>query len=188
MKIILVRHGKHESGIHNGKLLKEGKKQAKLLALKLKKVRIAEFYSSDLKRAKETSDILEKELNTPLVVTPVLREWDSKTIKENRKKWKRGYKDNFNRLKKFINKITKNKEVEGNILVVAHGQLNKLIMAILLDLEIKKTIPFMQDNTCIDVLEWHAHFKNWRLLLLNDTSHLDQNLNKLNTKYRHSLK
>ena len=56
MKIILVRHGKHESETHNGKLLSKGKKQAKLLSKKLKKISIKEIYSSDLERARETAE------------------------------------------------------------------------------------------------------------------------------------
>ena len=42
MKIIFVRHGKHEPEAHNGKLLSEGKKQVRLLAKRLKKEQIKE--------------------------------------------------------------------------------------------------------------------------------------------------
>jgi|SRR3989344_516240 len=184
MKIILVRHGKHESNEHDGNLLTEGKKQAKLLALKLKGVRLDQFYSSDLRRAKETADILEKQLKIPVIITSVLREWDSKIIKEKKDKWKKEHKDNFNRLKKFIDKLVVNKKENKNILIVAHGQLNKLVISFLMEIDLIKSISFMQDNTCINVLEWNDRFKNWRLLLLNDTSHLNKNLDKLTTIYR----
>ena len=182
MKIILVRHGKHESETHNGKLLSKGKKQAKLLSKKLKKNSIKEIYSSDLERARETAEILKNKLKIPLTITVVLREWESKTIKQDRKKWKKEDKDNLKRLDKFLNEITKNKE--ENLLIVAHGQLNKIIMARLLNINPVKLVPFMQDNTGMDVLEWNEYFHNWRLILMNDTSHLDNNLSKFLIKYR----
>lgn len=184
MKIIFVRHGKHEHEAHDGKLLNEGKKQARLLAKRLKKVEIKEIYSSDLKRAKETAEILEKELKISIIITLALREWDSKIIKQDRKKWKKEYKMNFNRLKEFLNDVTKDKNDKENVLIVAHGQLNKLIISLLMKIDPIKIIPFMQDNTCINILEWNEHYKNWRLILMNDTSHLNKNMDKLLKKYR----
>ena len=184
MKIILVRHGKHESNEHNGNLLTEGRGQAKLLALKLKGVKIDRFYCSDLRRAKETADILEKELKIPARITSALREWDSKIVKQDKEAWKKEHRDNFNMLMKFLDKLLLKKKEKKNILIVAHGQLNKLVISILMGIDSTKTVSFMQDNTCINILAWNEQYQNWRLLLLNDTSHLNKNLDKLATIYR----
>jgi len=184
MKIVLVRHGKHEIETHNGKLLNEGKKQARLLAKKFKKIQIKDIYSSDLKRAEETAKILEKELKIPVVTTSVLREWPREILKKDKIGWKKEYQNQFKRLNKFLNEITKNRKEDVIVMVVAHGQLNKLIMAIMLNIDIKRATPFMQDNSCVNVLEWNEHFKNWRLTLMNDTSHLNKNMDKLSINYR----
>ena len=105
MKLILVRHGKHESDGEDGKLVSEGEKQSKKLAKKLEKFNIKEIYSSDLKRAKETSNILEKELKIPITITSVLREWSSSIIKQDINKWQKESKENLRRLKKLLDEV-----------------------------------------------------------------------------------
>ena len=92
---------------------------------------------------------------------------------------KKEYKKNFIELKNFLNEISKNKNKEESVLIVAHGQLNKLIISLLMKINPIKIIPFIQDNACVNILEWNGHFKNWRLILMNDTSHLNKNLDKL---------
>ena len=184
MKLILVRHGKHESETHNGKLMRKGQKQVKLLAKKFKRIKMKEIYSSDLKRAEETARILEKELKISIITTSVLREWENEILRQNKNNWKKKYKNQFKRLNKFLSEITKNRKENVVIMIVAHGQLNRLIMSILLHIGIKRMTPFRQDNSCIDILEWNEHFKNWRLTLMNDTSHLNKNMDKLSINYK----
>ncbi|MBS3128486.1 histidine phosphatase family protein [Candidatus Woesearchaeota archaeon] len=83
MKILFVRHGEtnaNKQGISQGQgvnesLNKQGKIQAKKLALRLKKEKFDIAYTSDLKRAKETADeIMTFHKKVKLIVTKALRE------------------------------------------------------------------------------------------------------------------
>jgi len=167
-----VRHGKTREGKDKEGLIKEGKKQALLLAKKFKNVKISKIYSSDLKRAKETAKIIEKELRIPPIITSTLREWEGEVIMKDRKKWTNEQNKNFLNLKDFLNSITKDRNSEETILIVSHGHVNKLIISHFMKINHKKTISFKQENTCINLIEWNERFKNWRLCFMNDTSHL----------------
>lgn len=79
MKCYLVRHGKDDDSVRGGwsdaPLTEEGKKQVEALANKLfGNISIKVIYSSDLERAKETSDILARKWNIPVVFLPEMRE------------------------------------------------------------------------------------------------------------------
>ncbi len=79
--IYLVRHGETDwnakglvQGQSNIPLNKRGEQQAKDLANKLKKIRFAAVFSSDLLRAKKTAEIIALEKNIAIITTQVLRE------------------------------------------------------------------------------------------------------------------
>lgn len=80
--IYAIRHGQtdwNKEGIIQGggsdcPLNEEGFKQAQLLARRLKKFNIAKIYSSDLLRAKQTTEEINKVLQVEVVYSPLLRE------------------------------------------------------------------------------------------------------------------
>lgn len=82
MKIYVARHGETTWNIEKrilghtpGELTKVGKEQASELAEHLSKVGLTKIYSSDLKRAVETSQIVSKSCpKAQLVLTSDLRE------------------------------------------------------------------------------------------------------------------
>lgn len=94
MNIYLLRHG--ETNINrNGKyqsvvdkdLNEFGKIQAEVLGKRLKNYNIDIIYSSDLKRVAETSKIINKYVNTEIIIKEELREinmgsWDVLTIED----------------------------------------------------------------------------------------------------------
>ncbi|PJZ26411.1 phosphoglycerate mutase [Leptospira hartskeerlii] len=80
-QLSLIRHGETEwnkerrlQGQTDTSLSKFGREQASILAEKLKNTKIELIFSSDLKRAKETSELISRELRTGIVYHPGLRE------------------------------------------------------------------------------------------------------------------
>lgn len=137
MRLILTRHGETEEnkkGIHQGHLpgtlSKEGIKQAKLLAKRLKKEKIDVIYSSDLKRAKDTTkEIIKFHKSTPVHYTKHLREgftgkfqgMYSKDIDwSNKPKDAETRQDIVDRVKKLLDKVYQ-KHKNKTVLFVSHG-------------------------------------------------------------------
>ena len=90
MKLYFVRHGESEANtrrvISNREslfgLTPLGKKQANILAAKLKDFPITAIFSSPVLRARETADILSQSLRQPYQVTEALREYDCGILEE----------------------------------------------------------------------------------------------------------
>ena len=170
MNIILVRHAESEAnrlGITQGQtidtsLSKSGLRQAKQLAERLKDEKIDIIYSSDLKRAKETADEINRYHKLKIIFDRRLREMDYGN--ENLESF-------ITRCKVFMKSFQKEK---GNILIVAHGGINITIMAITTGSrkkggEIARRIR--QCNTCVNVVEKEG--KHYKIKLTNCVRHLD---------------
>ena len=198
-KLYLVRHGQSEwnyqkkvQGQQDTILTEQGRIQAKKLGHRLKKENIDAIYSSDLKRAYETANIIGKEIN--LEVTPVesFREiafghWEGKNIdylnKSNEKehliwlkephKFKMEGAETLHEIQKRammgVNLIL-DKNPGKNILIVSHGTTLKTIILGLLDMEIKYYNKLTLGNVSLTVVEFRDY--NRVLKLLNDTCHL----------------
>jgi len=185
MRIIFVRHGE---SMKNAKLTddkdsgltKKGEVQAKYLGEWLKKQKISAVYSSNLLRAKETAEIISKIIKVPVKDNfEELNEYKSKILKSS---FKRLFHDRLKRLKKLLDKISKEKEKNKTILIVAHGVTNKIIIGYLVQIPLKRQIlRFRQHNTGMNSVSWNKDFENWNLDYMNDTSHLP-------TKLREELK
>jgi len=175
MKIYVVRHG-NKSEEKDPSLTKKGLKQAKLLARKLKKIHFDEFYCSNLKRAKETSEIVSKKIKIKPIIKKSLNEYDLKEIKQNISKWKLERKMRLKELYKFLDKILKNPKEDKTILIIAHGITNRIILSYLIKIDLKKMIPFMQTETGINKFKYSKKFRNWRLMYWNDSEHLPMKL------------
>lgn len=88
MVIYFVRHGKDDENYRGGwsklPLIEEGKEQVSKLAIYLEKnigeFNIQKIISSDLKRAKQTAEIINENLNLPIEYTKRLREIDNGEI------------------------------------------------------------------------------------------------------------
>ena len=90
MKLYFVRHGESEANtrrvISNRQspfgLTDLGKKQANILASRLKDIPITTIFSSPVLRARETADILSQAFGQPYQVTEALREYDCGVLEE----------------------------------------------------------------------------------------------------------
>ncbi len=161
MKIYLVRHGQTDynlknlfQGITDNPLNETGIKQAEELAQMLKEVKFDVIFSSPLRRALQTAEIIRRENtgNPPIIVDERLREidmgeWEGKhapTIKENYRElfeeiWKDPFKfnppggerfrDMVERLRSFLNDL-KSSDYE-NVLIVAHQIVNSALRTLI---------------------------------------------------------
>ncbi len=184
MNIIFVRHGESEANAEiskeeNSVLTKKGREQAKALGKKLKNENVSVIYTSNLKRAKETGEIISNILNVPIKEN--LEELDEYPSKHLRFRLRSLFNIKINkrikRLRKFLDKISKEREEEKTILIIAHGITNKIIMSHLVRIPLRKQLlRFSQDNTCLNRLIWKKEFNNWNIKCLNNIEHLPINL------------
>ncbi|MDD5699909.1 MAG: histidine phosphatase family protein [Candidatus Nanoarchaeia archaeon] len=184
MNIIFVRHGESEdnAGVIKGEdtiLTKRGKEQAKALGNRLKKYNIATIYTSRLRRAKQTGEIISKILKVPIKEN--LEELDEYPHKHLRSRllflFDIKLRKRIKRLKRFLDGISKEREEDKTILVIAHGITNKIIMSHLVQIPWRKQmLRFNQDNTGVNMLTWKKEYKNWSVRYINDIEHLPINL------------
>ena len=198
-KLILVRHGltlwNHHfryQGQTDIPLTEEGVKQAEKAAARLAGEQVGAVYASDLGRAAQTARIIAQRHNRSVFLLPGLREvnfglWEGKTYQEVRE----AYADSFNswfdtpadilipggetfhqvkeRACQAILEVVRKHEGE-TVIAVSHGGTIRTIICAVLGLDLNRLWCIKQDNTAINVLEFHKD----RVLvaLLNDTGHL----------------
>jgi probable phosphoglycerate mutase len=151
VKLFLIRHGQtswNEEGRYQGNkdtnLTRLGIKQAKLVAKYLSRVDFSNIYSSPLKRALHTANIINKNRSSRIIIRENLREiyfgkWEGMKINEINQKYNEDYKnwlnDPFNnsptqgesfkeltiRTVKEIENIINENNDNSNIAVVSHG-------------------------------------------------------------------
>jgi broad specificity phosphatase PhoE len=182
MKIIFVRHGESEhnakhSEEENSGLTKKGEIQAKYLGMRLKKCKISSIYTSNLLRSKQTGEIISKIIKVP--VKGRFEELDEYSSKNFRSVFTRTFNMRLKKLRKLLDKISKERKKDRTILIVAHGGTNRIIMGYFLQLPLKKQLlRFTQHNTGINSIDWNDDFKNWRMEHMNDIAHLPEKLRK----------
>lgn len=199
-KIYIVRHGETEWNKENRSqgcsndipLSKTGKAQADLVAKRLADERIDMFFSSTLKRAFETANIIAENHGKNVEKCSDFMEfrmgcWEGLTYKDIVNK----YPEVFNvwstsphlaqipdaetlveLRERSVNKlmeIIRNNE-DKNILVVSHGITTKVIICALMGIDISNLHKIRQDNTAINIFEYKDG--SFQTLLLNDTCHL----------------
>lgn len=199
MKLIIVRHGEtlwNKQGKLQGQkdtpISRNGLKQARILAKRLSKEKIALVYTSKLQRAVKTAQEIRKFYNGLRIIQDKnLNEmsfgiWEGLKMGYIKKKFKELYekreKDKFNfkipkgesplmlknRLKKILSKIKQNKN--KNVLIVGHNGVNRTILGILLNWSDGKILSVRLNNASISVV----NIKNnkAKLHLLNSSYHL----------------
>ena len=156
MKVYFVRHGQTECNaqfLHqneNTTLSDKGIEQAKILAKRFSKIPIDIILASPIQRAKQTAEIINKELKKEIIYSYLIKEWKRPAEFEGKKsadpivseahkiinshqddpKWHYSDEENFiefkDRIKKFLDFLTLEVKQE-NILVVSHAGPIKLI-------------------------------------------------------------
>ncbi len=200
MKLILVRHGEtvgNLSGIKQGhlpgELTEKGLEQAKKLALRLKDENIDMIFSSDLKRAVDTTKEISKFHNVPVIYTTELRErchgpFEGRHYSEYDKARKESGMDkidfkfenseSYREIKERAGKFLKTlmKEHSGKaVLICSHNCFNRMLLGLLLKMPIEEAAELEQDNACINIVEIDRDklkANKRKTCLINSTSHL----------------
>lgn len=171
MSLILIRHGESEAnkrgqnqgrndGWANTSLSEKGKEQARQVSERLKTEKIDHIFASDLKRAKETAEAINKFHKKKIIFDSRLRE----------KKDEETFKKFVKRVYSFMKEINKK---EGNILIISHGGVNKTILGISTRSK-KKGISIAKrirmHNTSISII--HKRGRHYDIKLENCIKHL----------------
>lgn len=196
MRIHLVRHGEttHNrdricQGQYDSKLTDKGKKQAKLLGERLKGSHFSQIFSSDLSRAKHTTDeIVKHHKNNGVVLDKRLRErgqGDYENIPVNElnfdKYLSNGIHDKVPNGESIFEQVERVKEfleetpLTDNTLIVSHGGTVKALLVNLLNLDLEKNLEYIKenfrsDNTSIYTLKYNG--EKFEIEVENCTKHL----------------
>lgn len=198
LKIYLIRHGEtnfnktdKDWGQNREENLNDwGFLQSDRLAETLKDIKIDKLFSSDLKRAMQTSERLSKAFNLKIIQDKRLQEYDPGEVDPSSDKWIEKYKqmlesgmskydirpfggeniwDLIKRVKSFLEDLEKE---NGVIAIVTHSGVNAALINLSQGREKNDFINIKQDNTCINILEFSE--AKWKILSINDSSHIDK--------------
>ncbi len=172
----------------------KGERQAQVLAQRLSEgnYNLSHLITSDLSRAKKTSEILEKSLACPVSLDSRWREasfgnWEGKSWKElyapEGKNWQEytknwyHYKDHQGeswaevalRVKDSLSE-TLEKFAGKNIGIVSHGGTIRLAITVALKLPCE-FFPFAMGNTSLTEIVWDR--ERWTMARMNDCAHLE---------------
>jgi len=202
MKLILVRHGETEwnkqrriQGCRSDtRLNQKGLEEADRLAAVLRKERIDAIYSSPMKRAAETAQIIADACKMKAQIFNDLREIDAGQLDGLFERELTGaYEAAWNELRKGnastplpggeslqdLQKRTswavdrmQEKHIDGTVVVVAHLLTNLVVVCQVLGIDLSQVARLRQAPASITVLELTTQGNS--LLLLNDTCHLQQ--------------
>ena len=189
MRLIITRHGETVEnreriiiGHLQGKLSDLGKEQSKKLAKRLKDEKIDFIYSSDLARAVDTAKIISKlHSKSPVKFIEELREanWGEFEGKKRdevgnpiESKQGESIKQLYNRAKKVLD-ILFNKHKNDTVLIVTHGRFIRALICVITNKQPEEIITMDKImNASINIFEIDED-RNHKMLLLNDTKHLD---------------
>lgn len=199
-RIFLIRHGltmwNHEfryQGHTDIELSIEGRAQAQALQKRLAQENITAIFSSDLKRAVETAEIINQRHKLALNINPLFKEinfgvWEGLTYNDLKIKYPEQLKvwldtphllklergETFEQLRDRA--VLGMQEVlslhhEGNILIVSHGGTIASLICGLLHEPLVRMWEYKQKNAALNILQ--IKDEQVSIEMLNDTSHLD---------------
>ena len=150
--------------------------QMEALGERLSSVNIDLIYSSDLQRTRIGAGIVAKNHNAPLFQIPKIRElnfgvWEGLSFQEIERQFPGETKKRFSDLLNyqipegetildFAKRIIKafdliiHKNRGKDILIVAHGGVNRIILCHVLDIDFSKMFNFEQDYGCLNIIDF----------------------------------
>ncbi|MBA7504646.1 Phosphoserine phosphatase 1 [subsurface metagenome] len=199
-RLLLVRHGKTEGeasryyGHTDIGLSQEGVKQAEMLRDRLTSQNLNVIYSSDLKRAVDTAEIIAAAHKLKVIPCSDLRELDvgklaGMTFEEMKERYDgvvrlfSGQEPDIStpdgeslrqmsvRVQRFVAQVQE-QPPEQTLLVVAHGGSLKVLLCLLLGISLEHWWQFRLANASLTIVETYS--EGAMLCLLNDTSHLER--------------
>lgn len=158
LKILLVRHGQaggdEIAGELGPPLTRLGKEQAARVGKRLASEPFTHIYCSDLSRAYHTAlAIRHFHQQTPMTVTDSLREIEQAMNTPGRAPGGRAVQEEMRlrraEIQEFAHQVLSRHAFDREILVVAHGNLIRFLVATLAGVEPKKAISFETNYTSI---------------------------------------
>jgi len=197
-RLLLVRHGKTEGesnryyGHTSIGLSQEGVKQVEMLRDRFAFQNLNMIYSSDLKRAFDTAEIIAAAHKLKVIPRSDLRELDvgelaGMTFEEMKERYHgtvkllsgqdpdisapggESLRQMSVRIKRFVAEVQE-QPLERMLLVVAHGGSLKVLLCLFLGVSLEHWWQFRLDPASLTVVETYS--EGSVLCLLNDTSHL----------------
>lgn len=198
-KLILIRHGRtlwNSFGKFQGQsdieLSQEGISQAEKLAENFPVTHIDRVYSSNLKRAYITGEIIAKKFNVPIIKDKRLCEvsfgsWEGLTYDEIHEKWPNEIETMFSTpdvltmpegesfaqvQKRGVEALLDivNQHPDETIAITAHGGILRTLLAYTLHMPLRYIWTLRQDNTAVNIVTFYGDKIN--VELLNSTAHL----------------
>ena len=203
-KLILVRHGesvwnseRRIQGSLDPELSPRGRRQTDLLVSHLRPhltPGVAAIVTSPLRRAAQTADQIAAAYRIPAVREPDLREmslgrWEGKTVAEIQAAYPGCYErwledplefpaPGGEDLRAFERRVVaalermRGAHPGADLILVSHGGVIKALLCFALGLDVRYLFRLKQDNTAVNQIELDGRVR--RVLLLNDTCHLNQ--------------
>ncbi len=192
-KLYLVRHGeiisvsgKRYIGQLEAPLSERGVEQAWALRNWLEPIEFSRILCSDLTRSERTAKIITGQREVPIQVRSELREvnlgdWEGVSFREiatrfpadfeargrDLEHWRppggESFADCWNRISPVLDKVLSNPG--GNILIVGHAGVNRLILCAALGIPTANLMSLGQDYGCLNIIEYND--QRCRLQLLN---------------------
>lgn len=206
LKLLIMRHAESSSNVENlfsghqdVELTKKGIWQAEQLAERLAETKIDVIYSSDLKRAISTANIINKKHQLTLNVEPLFKEihfgdWEGMCYEEvyaysdyeNYRNWWRqphialpggeSIAEVNQRVTKGLKKlITNHGNSDGQgktVAIVCHGGVAKIMIGIALDIPLERIWYISQHSAALNIIIYENQ-DSYYVEKVNDTSHLD---------------
>ena len=199
-QLLIVRHGRtvwnaqgRIMGHRDVELSEEGRDQALALGRRLARESIDAAYSSDLRRASETAEIVLRDRSIPLCATPQLREYrkgvfEGLTPDETKDRHPdlfaaslvndldfappdgESIRNASARMAAFAADL-KVRHPDDSVLIVSHGGTLRALMVALMELPLEANWRFLVANCSLSMIDTYPN--NAVLRLFNDTSHLD---------------
>ena len=164
--VVFVRHGQAAAEISTNlgaPLSPLGRRQAARVATRLKSQRFTRIIASDLLRAQETATaIIAHHRKTPFRLDRRIREIQMNVLPPERR-----------RVETFCRTLVRTARAGDQILIVAHGNLIRLAVALLCGVDPRRQAFFRTYNTSVTVLAFYAGGKSGHKIILADcTRHL----------------
>lgn len=184
-RLYLARHGQvvgfdklTANGHTDVDITETGVIQMNSLAERLRLVELSAIYATGLKRTEKGARIIAQYHNLPIITRPEMKEiyfgdWEGLSFEEIEKVYpgklnKRfadivsyrppgngeNMEDVSNRVKTCLNEIL-SKQVGNNILIVAHGGVNRTILCAALGIELKNLFNIQQDYGCLNIIDYY---------------------------------
>lgn len=183
--IFLIRHAytgiKEHLQQPDTPLSRGGQKQSEKLVKRLRRYKVKAVYTSEYQRAIETAKILAKNFGVQVKAHKALNEigvWASPTQLHSPTFSPREYEEELGIIHRaqeqafgFLESIS-HANSGGKIIVVAHGNIIRGIIAEALKAGVETVVRMTVSNASLSILEHEVKGDYFRLTLFNDTSHL----------------